>query len=410
MKKFIDAYLGDLLLLRGLGRDVGIILGTNFVASFSIFMALPFFTIYLVQETILSLTDAALILGVSVWMQQAGVLVGGMVADRFGLYFSMISGLALRVPAYCILALADSFWPMMLAGMLIGSGSALYLPAAKTALVTMSDEKTRPAILSARNICNNSGVALGPLVGSLVFTISPTVLFLVIAAAFFMQTILNSGLKVPTTAGNSKFRFSQVRDLIFTPLIWVLCLNMMLFFAFYIQLEVLAPVSAFALFGEIGPSMVFVINAVVVIVAQPPLVSFINTTKREYIFPLSFILFSMAFFIIAMSGMQPLLIFLAIAVLSIAEVLLTLRFDLEASALSKRYMGTCFGLIGFAAGIGGLIGSTAGATIYEWHEAVGRSLEAWFIFAVAAVAAIPVVLMSWKFKPAGATANCETEG
>lgn len=381
----LKAYLGELVLLGPLGNGVRTILATNFLASFGIFMALPFYTIYLVRETALSLTDAAIIFGTTVWLQHGGALIGGIAADRFGLRVVMNAGLMLRIPAYVLLALADGFWPLLAGGALLGSGSALYLPAAKTALINLSDDNSRAAILSARNICNNAGVALGPLAGSLVFAFAPHVLFLGIAGLFLALAIMNLRLDIPTQSGANKFRFSQVLRLVAQPAVVVLCVNMMFFFVFYIQLEVLVPVGAFELFGGIGASAVFVINALVVVLAQPPMVSWIRQTPRVRIFSGGFAIIGMAYVLLSLAGIIPVFLFAAVAVLSLAEVLLTLRLDLETSALSRRYTGTCFGLLGLSAGMGAFAGSSLGAAIQEHYQASGNSFAAWQLFAVAAI-------------------------
>ncbi|WP_155983458.1 MFS transporter [Nitratireductor aquibiodomus] len=371
------------------------ILATNFLASFGIFMALPFFTIYLVRETALSLTDAAIIFGTTVWLQHGGALIGGVAADRFGLRVVMNTGLLLRIPAYVLLALADGFWPLLAGGALLGSGSALYLPAAKTALINLSDDRSRAAILSARNICNNAGVALGPLAGSLVFALSPNMLFLAIAGLFLALAMMNLRLEIPVRSGANEFRFSQVLRLVKQPTVVVLCVNMMFFFAFYIQLEVLVPVGAFELFGGMGASAVFVINALVVVLAQPPMVSWIRQSPRIRIFTGGFAIIGMAYALLSLAGTIPVLLFAAVAVLSLAEVLLTLRLDLETSALSRRYTGTCFGLLGLSAGIGAFAGSSLGAVAQERYQASGNSFAVWQMFAVAAIAIVAASAVLW---------------
>lgn len=371
------------------------ILATNFLASFGIFMALPFFTIYLVRETALSLTDAAIIFGTTVWLQHGGALIGGIAADRLSLRVVMNAGLLLRIPAYVLLALGDSFLPLLAGGALLGSGSALYLPAAKTALINLSDDRSRAAILSARNICNNAGVALGPLAGSLVFAFAPHALFLGIAGLFLALAMMNLRLDIPDRSGADEFRFSQVLRLVAQPAVAVLCVNMMFFFAFYIQLEVLVPVGAFELFGGMGASVVFVINALVVVLAQPPMVSWIRQSSRIRIFTGGFAIIGMAYALLSLAGTIPVLLFAAVAVLSLAEVLLTLRLDLETSALSRRYTGTCFGLLGLSAGIGAFAGSSLGAVAQERYQASGNNFAVWQMFAVAAIVIAVASAVLW---------------
>lgn len=368
-----------------------IILILSFLSSFSIFMILPYLTVYLVDSADLAVSDAALILGVSVWVQRAGGLMGGLACDRFGASRTLTLGLALRVPAYGILGFSSSFANLMLAGILLGAGSALYMPSAKSALVAVVSPEECASALASRNVCANAGVALGPLAGALVFGESSKALFLGVMAVFAMLTVGSAKLKIRNRDQIATCRTGDMWALVKGRTAQVLYFVSFLYFFFYIQLEVLAPVYARSLVGMLGPSLVFLINALVVIFAQPLIVSSISARSRECVFSAGFFLMAASFAMIAVAHVFAPLIIVGIVLLSLAEVVLSLRIDIEATSISPRHVGVMFGLLGVSSAFGGLSGSWLGGAFYEHFLAGQQQFATW-----AALAGLGLLAAAWQ--------------
>lgn len=148
-------------------------------------------------------------------------------------------------------------------------GSSIYLPAAKSYLVKVAGDKNKVDVLSTRMIFSNTGVAIGPVIGMSVFTLSPSVLFVAVAMIFLLLTLLN--LKLDDD--NESLAAGQINVKGFSVLLTnkkmaAIALFMFLFMAFYMQIEVTIPMFSSANFNNQIASYIFICNAFIVVFFQ----------------------------------------------------------------------------------------------------------------------------------------------
>lgn len=375
-----------------------IILGTSFFATLTLFMVIPFLTIHLTSSGLMTLEQAGLIVGISFWIKRGGALFGGMAADRFSRYGIMIAALAVRIPGYLLLAYGSTFFSLLLGSALVSTGNAFYLPAAKSALTMLTPVSSRIGVFALRTAAVNAGAAIGPLVGALLLNYSSTLLFLAAAGGFVLITLANAWLRFPDGPRASEGSLRLALAVAKAPHMLGLMVFGVLFFLVYIQTETIVPV----LVKDAGRTDVlgqlFGVWAAVVVVAQLIVSRFILSIPRQVCVLLGFAAFTLGFSLLHVAGKVPYVpfvvgLFAAISLFSVAEVILDLRLDYEASLVPVERVGTSFGLINVACGLGGLMGSSLGVFAYNRLDSSGWPLSSvWLLMALLSAASVPILL------------------
>lgn len=375
-----------------------LILGTSFFATMTVFMVIPFLTIHLTSSGLMTLEQAGLIVGISFWIKRGGALVGGMAADRLGRRGLMLGALLIRIPGYILLAYGSTFLSLLLGSVLVSVGNAFYIPAAKAALSILTPVSNRVTVFAMRTAAVNAGAAIGPLVGSLLLGYSSKLLFLAAAGAFVFITLANAWFRFPDNRRASESSLRLALEVVKVPYMLGLMLFGVLFFLVYIQTETIIPI----LVKDAGRTellgTLFGVWAAVVVVTQIIMSRFILSIPRRICVILGFTGFAMGFCLLHVAGKVPYVpfaagLFGAIALFSVAEVILDLRLDYDASLVPVERVGTSFGFVNFACGLGGLMGSWLGAFAYKrLGSADGPIGSVWLLLALLSVASVPLLM------------------
>ena len=345
--------------------NVKLILITSLLSNIGIFMVIPFLAIYLSKLETITTAQVGLIIGVAFWCQRAGSFFGGLMSDYLHIKGTMLLGLTIRIPGYLLVGYVDSFYLLLIVCSIIGLGSSIYLPAAKSYLVKVTSDKDKIDVLSTRMIFSNIGVAIGPVIGMSVFTLSPSVLFVTVAVIFSILTLMNLKLE----GRNERLVSSQVsaKDfgvLLANRMMIAIALLMFLFMAFYMQIEVTIPMFSSEKFDNKIVSYIFICNAFIVIFFQSAISKWACNGAAKKVISITFILFSLCFLLMNMVGDSYTLVFLAVIAFSFAEIIIQIRLDYDATNVSKKMVATTFGIMSLAGAFGGLVGSYIGTLLY----------------------------------------------
>jgi MFS family permease len=127
--------------------------------------------------------------------------VFGALADRFSRRLLAVSADVLRSAAFVGLAFAGSFTAILALALVAGIGTALYHPAAKSALAGLAAPHGDTAMGALVTVWSASSVA-GPAVATLLLlALSPSELLLVDAATFFISAVVLSRLPLDREEG-----------------------------------------------------------------------------------------------------------------------------------------------------------------------------------------------------------------
>jgi len=125
--------------------------------------------------------------------------------------------------------------------------------------------------------------------------------------------------------------------------------------------------------------------------------SFILSIPRQVCVLLGFTAFVLGFSLLHFAGKVPYLpfvvgLFAAISLFSVAEVILDLRLDYDASLVPIERVGTSFGFVNLACGLGGLMGSSLGSFAYHRLDSSAWPISSvWLLMAVLSVAAVAIL-------------------
>lgn len=379
-------------------NNVKLILITTLLSNIGIFMVIPFLAIYLTQIQTLATPQIGFIIGIAFWCQRAGSFLGGLMADYLHVKATVLFGLIIRIPEYFLVGYVNSFYILLISCSLIGLGSSIYLPAAKSYLVKIVGNENKIDILSTRMIFSNIGVAIGPIIGMSVFTLSPLVLFILVGIIFSALALLNLRL----TTHNKKLETNNIRIKDFMTLLTdrlMISIAMITFLsmAFYIQIEVTIPMFSSAKFNNKIASYVFICNALIVIFFQSLISKWACRASSKKIILLTFMLFSLSFLLMNFATNIYAIIFIAVIIFSFAQIIIQIRLDYDATHVNKNIVATSFGIMSLAGAFGGLSGSYVGTLLY-CSETFGLNL--WEILSLCCAGSALFCFLNPKNKPA----------
>lgn len=344
----------------------------NFLITLGSSMVLPYLAIYLTEHEGISPWVVGVALTLRVWSQYGLMLAGGAVSDRIGPVHTMCLGVVVRALSYLILAVSSSgFWVIAACG-LMGLGSSFYIPAGKSALTGLVGDPARmPAVFSVRSAVNNTGLAVGPLIGALLLIDNPHVGLAVTALVFLaLLPALWPVRRQTVLLGEERERTERVRPrrgmratLRNNPRLWWVLACAVAFGFCYIQIEYALPTMASRHHGPAFAGLLFTVNAVCVVVLQVlisvPLSRFVRPAP---IVAGGLLTMGLGFGVMSTGAAAPLVV--GMVLFSLGEVIVDPRLDSEVTAVvDVENRGIAFGLVGICIATGGAMANVAASLL-----------------------------------------------
>lgn len=174
-------------------RVVGTIL-----TSLAGFMMRPYLVFYLYDKLDGSVFLSMLIVGLQPLCGIFVNLYAGSLSDKYGRKPMMLAALIIQAFAIGGYIFASHVWEFALISIINGIGHAMYGPAANAQISDVVPEHKRAEVFALLHTALNMGSAFGPLLGLLLFTMNPSIIFL----ACSVTLVAYAGLviwKVPET-------------------------------------------------------------------------------------------------------------------------------------------------------------------------------------------------------------------
>ncbi|GEK08453.1 MFS transporter [Pseudoalteromonas sp. McH1-7] len=160
-----------------------------FIFNLGFYMLIPFLAGYLKQDLLLSATLVGLVLGVRSFCQQGLFLVGGLLADLFGVKKLIVVGCLLRALGFCLFLFSHIVELLFLAAFLTGFAGALFTPAAQS-YFSKQTELSRAQMFALVGVARNGGELLGPVCGLMLISVSFDTLCIVSALPFALFALI----------------------------------------------------------------------------------------------------------------------------------------------------------------------------------------------------------------------------
>ncbi|GAA4702106.1 MFS transporter [Streptomyces youssoufiensis] len=393
--------------LAALSGPLRFLLLSSFLIPLGSFMVLPFMSVFLHERLGMGLGAVGLVLAAASLVQFSGGIVGGALAERIGLRRTMLCALVVRTAGFVGLLLALRWPPLAVAALILTCcGAALYLPANKAYLVHGVDEERRPAYLSAGNAALNAGMAVGPLIAGPFVLSSPGWLFLAVTALFVAVTAGHArlptpqGERLPATESAPRGLLSGLPILPFA----ACAVSFYLYFHFQHYLAVYAVERASSEFY----SLVLLLCFALVIVVQPLASGLIRSMPYALALAVGFAGLAAGLAVLAI-GTRPALL-AGGALITLGDIVLFLKNDLEALRRSDRSDAVVFGQQRLAAGLGACASGVLGGQLYGLGERAGDTGWFWLLAAAQCLLLPPLLLALRGRTPRPPTQPGDTEG
>ncbi|MGA5313072.1 MFS transporter [Streptomyces pseudogriseolus] len=363
---------------------------SSFLIPLGSFMVLPFMSVFLHERLGMGLGTVGVVLAVASLVQFSGGIVGGALADRIGLRRTMVWALVVRTAGFTGLLLALR-WPPLAVGALVLTccGAALYLPANKAYLVHGVDDARRPAFLSAGNAALNAGMAVGPLIAGPFVLSSPGWLFAAVTALFLAVTAGHARLPGPDGAHRTASADTARPGLLAGVAVLPFAANALAFYLYFHFQHFLA-VYAVERASSAFYSVVLLLCFTLVIVVQPLASGLIRRMPYALALAVGFTGLATGLAVLAAGTRGALLA--GGALITLGDIVLFLKNDLEALRRSPRSDAVVFGQQRLAAGLGACASGVLGGQLYGLGERAEHTGWFWLLAAAQCLLLPPLLL------------------
>ncbi len=363
---------------------------SSFLIPLGSFMVLPFMSVFLHERLGMGLGTVGVVLAVASLVQFSGGIVGGALADRIGLRRTMLWALVVRTAGFAGLLLALRWPPLAIwALVLTCCGAALYLPANKAYLVHGVDDERRPAFLSAGNAALNAGMAVGPLIAGPFVLSSPGWLFAAVTTLFLAVTAGHARLPGTTAEHPTGSEDTAPSGLLAGVALLPFAANALAFYLYFHFQHFLA-VYAVARASSAFYSVVLLLCFTLVIVVQPLASGMIRRMPYALALAVGFTGLAAGLAVLAAGTRAALLA--GGALITLGDIVLFLKNDLEALRRSPRSDAVVFGQQRLAAGLGACASGVLGGQLYGLGERAGHTGWFWLLAAAQCLLLPPLLL------------------
>jgi MFS family permease len=258
-------------------------------------IVIPFLVIYLHDVRHFGLGVSGLVVAFLLGIGIVGSPLAGRVVDRIGARMTLMASLALLAAGYGGFPFVRHPWQAFALAVIAGAGNGGFAPSHSSLLAALTSREQRTAAYALTRVTDNLGFGIGGLIGGLIATtevpVSFDVLFAVDAGtfvAFIGLLFFVPAVRTASTAVSGGFR-RVARDRTF---VWLLVLTAVLVAAAYAQVATILPpyVHEHAGVTPAGIGFVFLVNTVVLVIAQLPLAKALGGRHRLY----ALVVFSLA--------------------------------------------------------------------------------------------------------------------
>ncbi|MFD4871852.1 MDR family MFS transporter [Streptomyces sp. NPDC058420] len=251
---------------------------TQLAFSIGFFAVLPFLAEHLADVIGMAGWLVGLVLGLRTFSQQGLFVVGGALADRYGVRPVVLAGCVLRIAGFGWLGYAGDTWSVVGAVLLIGFAAALFSPAVESEVARQAVEweaaggGSRTRVLALFTVSGQVGAFVGPLIGALLLAVDFRVACLAGAGVFVLVLAGHAWLLPQHIPGRTRTKEKGgVRALARNRPFLALCCAYGAYLLAYNQLYLALPEEVERAAGSQAPlAWLFALSSLLVVTAQLP--------------------------------------------------------------------------------------------------------------------------------------------
>ncbi len=393
-------------LLAQFGRLPGIVrllLLTQLTFNVGFYLVVPFLAVHLADDLSMAGWAIGIVLGVRTFSQQGMFVVGGALADRYGVKPIVLTGCAVRVAGFLVLAAADAFGTVLTGTVLIGFAAALFSPSVESALAGQGAELeergtiTRTELFGLSAVCGEIGAVTGPLLGTALISVDFG-LTCSVAAGCFVLILVAHARRLPRDIVDGRRPLQAGwSDVVRNRTFLIFAVAYSAYLLSYNQLYLALPVELGRAGAEGALGWMFALASIMIVFGQLPLARWarfrLGPTRA---LPLGFGLLSLSFAVVAgwapwTPPPGPFAVMPAVAfvvLLTLGQMLaVPMAQDLVPRLAGETHLGSYYGFLSSAGGLAVLVGSgVAGGALDLAAEPGPAAVVPWsFLAALPAV-------------------------
>ncbi|MCX5372055.1 MFS transporter [Streptomyces sp. NBC_00103] len=185
---------------------------TQLAFNIGFFAVLPFLAGHLGDTVGMAGWLVGFVLGLRTFSQQGLFVVGGALADRYGVRPVVLAGCVLRIAGFGWLGHAEQTWTVIGAVLLIGFAAALFSPAVESEVARQavvheeSGGGPRTRVLALFTVAGQAGAFVGPLLGALLLAVDFRAVCLAGAGVFVLVLAGHAWLLPQHIPGRSRIQ------------------------------------------------------------------------------------------------------------------------------------------------------------------------------------------------------------
>ncbi|MER7194120.1 MDR family MFS transporter [Streptomyces flaveolus] len=251
---------------------------TQLAFNIGFFAVLPFLAEHLGQAVGMAGWLVGFVLGLRTFSQQGLFVVGGALADRYGIRPVVLAGCVLRIAGFGWLGYAERTWAVVGAVLLIGFAAALFSPAVESEVARQAvlwEEQgggDRTRVLALFTVAGQAGAFVGPLLGALLLAVDFRTACLAGAGVFVLVLAGHAWLLPQHLPGRARVRAGGgARLLLHNRPFLALCCAYGAYLLAYNQLYLALPAEVERAAGSQAPlAWLFALSSLLVVTAQLP--------------------------------------------------------------------------------------------------------------------------------------------
>ncbi|MFE0517410.1 MDR family MFS transporter [Streptomyces sp. NPDC058954] len=251
---------------------------TQLAFNLGFFAVLPFLAEHLGRAVGMAGWLIGFVLGLRTFSQQGLFVVGGALADRYGIRPVVLAGCVLRIAGFGWLGFARQTWAVIGAVLLIGFAAALFSPAVESEVARQAvaletaGQGSRTRVLALFTVAGQAGAFVGPLLGALLLAVDFRAVCLTGAGIFVLVLAGHARLLPQHIPGRERTRIKGgMRALLHNRPFLGLCCAYGAYLLAYNQLYLALPAEVERAAGSQAPlAWLFALSSLLVVTAQLP--------------------------------------------------------------------------------------------------------------------------------------------
>ncbi|MEU6350951.1 MFS transporter [Streptomyces sp. NPDC047072] len=251
---------------------------TQLAFNIGFFAVLPFLSEHLGQAVGMAGWLVGFVLGLRTFSQQGLFVVGGALADRYGIRPVVLVGCVLRIAGFGWLGFAEETWTVIGAVLLIGFAAALFSPAVESEVARQaviheeSGGGSRTRVLALFTVAGQAGAFVGPLLGALLLAVDFRTVCLAGAGVFVLVLAGHARLLPQHVPGRERVQVrGGIKPLLRNRGFLALCCAYGAYLLAYNQLYLALPAEVERATGSQAPlAWLFALSSLLVVTAQLP--------------------------------------------------------------------------------------------------------------------------------------------